>query len=61
MTHQAILYVDRGDRRKSPGVPGAAITIFRPSSIHSDINAVCVSEEYIADVRYWFIANRFND
>ena len=34
---------------------------FRPSSIHSDINAVCVSEEYIADVRYWFIANRFND
>ena len=34
---------------------------FRPSSIHSDINAVCVSEEYIADVRSWFIANRFND
>ena len=34
---------------------------FRPSSIHSDFNAVCASEEYIADVRYWFIANRFND
>ena len=31
---------------------------FRPSSIHSDINAVCVSEGYIADVRSWFIANR---
>ena len=24
----AILYADRGDRRKSPGVPGAAIAIF---------------------------------
>ena len=34
---------------------------FRPSSIHSDINAFCVSEGYIADVRSWFIANRFND
>ena len=27
-THLAILYADRRDRRKSPGVPGAAITIF---------------------------------
>ena len=26
-THLAILYADRGDRRKSPGVPGAAIAI----------------------------------
>ena len=28
MTHQAILSADRGDRRKSPSVPGAAMTIF---------------------------------
>ena len=27
-THLAILYADRCDRRKSPGVPGAAIAIF---------------------------------
>ena len=27
-THLAILYTDRRDRRKSPGVPGAAIAIF---------------------------------
>ena len=27
-THLAILYADRGDRRKSPGVPGVAIAIF---------------------------------
>ena len=27
-THLATLYADRGDRRKSPGVPGAAIAIF---------------------------------
>ena len=26
--HLAILYADRGDRRKSPGVLGAAIAIF---------------------------------
>ena len=26
--HLAILYADRCDRRKSPGVPGAAIAIF---------------------------------
>ena len=26
--HLAILYADCGDRRKSPGVPGAAIAIF---------------------------------
>ena len=26
-THLAILYADRRDRRKSPGVPGAAIAI----------------------------------
>ena len=28
VTHLAILYADRGDRRKSPGVPGAAMAIF---------------------------------
>ena len=28
VTHKAILYADRRDRRKSPGVPGAAIAIF---------------------------------
>ena len=28
LTHLAILYRDRRDRRKSPGVPGAAIAIF---------------------------------
>ena len=27
-THLVILYADRGDRRKSPGVPGEAIAIF---------------------------------
>ena len=27
-THLVILYADRHDRRKSPGVPGAAIAIF---------------------------------
>ena len=27
-THLAILYADRGDPRKSPGVSGAAIVIF---------------------------------
>ena len=27
-THLAILYADRRNRRKSPGVPGAAIAIF---------------------------------
>ena len=27
-THLAILYADRCDRRKSPGVPGAVIAIF---------------------------------
>ena len=27
-THLAILYADRRDRRKSPGVRGAAIAIF---------------------------------
>ena len=27
-THLAILYADRGDRRKSPGEPGAAMAIF---------------------------------
>ena len=30
-THLAILYADRHDRRKSPGVPGAAVAIFRQS------------------------------
>ena len=28
-THLAILYADRRDRRKSPGVPGAAIAVNR--------------------------------
>ena len=28
MTQLPILYSDRGDRRKSPGVPGAATAIF---------------------------------
>ena len=28
VTHLAILYTDRGDARKSPGVPGAAIAVF---------------------------------
>ena len=27
-THLVILYADRRDRRKSPGLPGAAIAIF---------------------------------
>ena len=27
-THLAILYADRRDRQKSPGMPGAAIAIF---------------------------------
>ena len=27
-THLEVLYADRRDRRKSPGVPGAAIAIF---------------------------------
>ena len=27
-THLAILYADRGDRRKSPGVPGTSIAVF---------------------------------
>ena len=27
-THLAILYANRRDRRKSPGLPGAAIAIF---------------------------------
>ena len=31
--HLAILYADRRDRRKSPGVPGAAIAIFSMSDI----------------------------
>ena len=32
MTQPAILYADRGDRRKSPGVPGAATAIFADRS-----------------------------
>ena len=31
---------------------------FRPYSIHSEINAICVIEKCIADVRSWLIANR---
>ena len=32
---------------------------FRPCSIHSEINAVSVIEKCIAEVRSWFIGNRF--
>ena len=32
MTQLPILYSDRGDRRKSPGVPGAATAIFADRS-----------------------------
>ena len=28
VAHLAILYADRGDRRKSPGMPGAVMAIF---------------------------------
>ena len=28
-THLAILYADRGERRNSPGVPGAVMASFR--------------------------------
>ena len=31
---------------------------FWPCSIHSEINAVSVTEKCIADVRSWFIGNR---
>ena len=44
-THLAILYADRRDRRKSPGVPGAAIAIFadrRDRRIKSPIS--CMSD-----------------
>ena len=34
---------------------------FRPCSIHSEINAVSVIEKCIADVRFWFIANRLRN
>ena len=36
-THLAILYADRRDRRKSPGVPGAAIAIFASAYKIADI------------------------
>ena len=42
-THLAILYADRHDRRKSPGVPGAAIAIFadrRDRRIQSPISGM---------------------
>ena len=42
-THLAILYADRGDWRKSPGVPGAAIPIFvrcRDRRIKSPISSM---------------------
>ena len=42
-THLAILYADRRDRRKSPGVPGGAIAIFagrRNRRIKSSISGV---------------------
>ena len=37
-THLAILYA--GDRRKSPGVPGAAIAIFADRRIKSPISGM---------------------
>ena len=39
-THLAILYADRCDRRKSPGVPGAAIAIFADRRIKSPISGM---------------------
>ena len=42
-THLAILYADSGDRRKSAGVPGAAIAIFadrRDRRIKSSISGM---------------------
>ena len=42
-TNLAILYADRRDRRKSPGVPGAAIAIFvdrRDRRIKSSISGM---------------------
>ena len=42
-THLAILHADRRDRRKSPGVPGAAISIFadrRDRRIKSPISSM---------------------
>ena len=41
-THLAILYADRRDRRKSPGVPGAAIAIFanRRQSLISGVSDI---------------------
>ena len=42
-THLAILYADRRDWRKSPGVPGAAIAIFadrRDRRIQSPISGM---------------------
>ena len=44
-THLAILYADRGDRRKSPGMPGGVIAIFvdrRDRRIKSPIS--CMSD-----------------
>ena len=39
-THLAILYTDHGDRRKSPGVPGAAMAIFGDRRIKSPISGM---------------------
>ena len=39
-THLAILYADRRDRRKSLGVPGAAIAIFADHRIKSPISGM---------------------
>ena len=39
-TYLAILYADGRDRRKSPGVPGAAIAIFADRRIKSPISGM---------------------
>ena len=47
-THLAILYADRRDRRKLPGVPGAAIAIFADRGdrrIKSPISGVSDSDD----------------
>ena len=44
-THLAILYADRRDRRKSPGVPGAAIAIFVDRRIKSPISSMSDNDD----------------
>ena len=40
VTHGAILYADRGDRRTLPGVPSAAMAIFADRRIKSPISGM---------------------